>query len=416
MNFKQVIGILAAVSVGLALGCGKDKGEEKNASLAAKTSTSLPPLPPLDGLDGDLGQNEPIPEVVARVDGEPITKKEFQRQLDYAFKAIQARGLPPALPDKDRARLLDAIVDEKILYLLAQQQDISISDEELQADIDKQKGTLGYEEQFNQWLAKEGLTLDDFRTLRKEQLIKTRFTDALTEGITVTEEEIKAEYERLKAMGQMSRNSETVDVAHILTNTQEEAEAARERVLAGEDFGEVAKEVSKDPGSAKKGGLYRETARNSMVPEFEEKMFGTPIGDVTEPFETDFGWHILTVKAKHAPGVKEYESVKEDLGDLLKLRKKRDILLEAARKARADMDVEILYLSSFFPIASNAPGGPAPPPEEPSAQATAPASAPEEPAPAAAAASAPAETVPAEAAVSAQTSETPAEVFGDAQN
>jgi peptidyl-prolyl cis-trans isomerase SurA len=95
-----------------------------------------------------------------------------------------------------------------------------------------------------------------------------------------------------------------VNVRHILVSPNEiidketarqQVSDARERILAGEDFGEIAKLLSDDTGSANDGGDMGWTSPGIFVPEFEEVANTIEIGVVSEPFETRFGWHILEV-------------------------------------------------------------------------------------------------------------------------
>jgi len=76
---------------------------------------------------------------------------------------------------------------------------------------------------------------------------------------------------------------------------RQQLEDARERILAGEDFGEVAKLLSDDPGSANNGGEMDWTNPGEFVPEFEEVADNLEIGVLSEPFRSRFGWHILEV-------------------------------------------------------------------------------------------------------------------------
>jgi peptidyl-prolyl cis-trans isomerase SurA len=97
---------------------------------------------------------------------------------------------------------------------------------------------------------------------------------------------------------------EQTRVRHILVTpdqiideetAQQQLEDARERILGGEDFGEVAKLLSDDPGSASQGGEMGWTGPGEFVPEFEEVANNAEIGDLSEPFRSRFGWHILEV-------------------------------------------------------------------------------------------------------------------------
>ena len=97
------------------------------------------------------------------------------------------------------------------------------------------------------------------------------------------------------------------DVRHILVKpTEVLSEQAAEdlivdlkgRIEAGETFGDLARQYSDDIGSAAEGGELGWTNPGQMVPEFEATMAGTPEGTISEPFRSEFGWHILEVKAR----------------------------------------------------------------------------------------------------------------------
>ena len=97
------------------------------------------------------------------------------------------------------------------------------------------------------------------------------------------------------------------DVRHILVKPTEvlNEQAAedlvvelRARIEEGEDFGELARQYSDDIGSATEGGNLGWTNPGQMVPEFEATMAGTAEGSISQPFRSEFGWHILEVKAR----------------------------------------------------------------------------------------------------------------------
>ncbi|MEE4463539.1 peptidylprolyl isomerase, partial [Azotobacter chroococcum] len=100
-----------------------------------------------------------------------------------------------------------------------------------------------------------------------------------------------------------------VHVRHILIKPSEirsEAEARRlierihERIRNGEDFAELAKSFSEDPGSALNGGDLNWIDPNILVPEFREMMANTPAGELSPPFKSPFGWHVLEVLGRRA--------------------------------------------------------------------------------------------------------------------
>ena len=89
----------------------------------------------------------------------------------------------------------------------------------------------------------------------------------------------------------------TVRAKHILVKTQEEALEIKKMLDNGADFDTLAKQYSLCP-SKEKGGDLGYFNRGQMVPEFENAAFSTPIGGISEPVETRFGWHIIKVTRK----------------------------------------------------------------------------------------------------------------------
>ena len=100
----------------------------------------------------------------------------------------------------------------------------------------------------------------------------------------------------------------TACVSHILVDTEEQALALRDRIVAGEDFATVAKAESKDTASAEKGGDVGcdITQATGFVPEFLLAVFAQPVGEVGAPVKTEFGYHLIKVTSRNVP---PYEQV-----------------------------------------------------------------------------------------------------------
>ncbi len=96
----------------------------------------------------------------------------------------------------------------------------------------------------------------------------------------------------------------SVCVRHVLVATEEEAEAVKARLVAGEDLAAVAAEVSLDTGA--EGGDLGCAAAGGYVEEFAEAALAAPIGEVTGPVETEFGYHVLVVSERTVPTREEY--------------------------------------------------------------------------------------------------------------
>lgn len=86
--------------------------------------------------------------------------------------------------------------------------------------------------------------------------------------------------------------SDTVSASHILVGSLNEAVEVRNAILSGSEFGDLAKTHSKCP-SGQNGGSLGSFPRGMMVPEFETAAFGLNVGEVSEPVQTGFGYHII---------------------------------------------------------------------------------------------------------------------------
>jgi parvulin-like peptidyl-prolyl isomerase len=100
---------------------------------------------------------------------------------------------------------------------------------------------------------------------------------------------------REAVVDEVPRVAEQTHARHILVETEEEANEVIARLEAGEDFAELAAEVSQDPGSGAAGGDLGFVPRGRFVPEFDEVVFSAPVGQVSDPVQTQFGWHIIEV-------------------------------------------------------------------------------------------------------------------------
>lgn len=99
----------------------------------------------------------------------------------------------------------------------------------------------------------------------------------------------------LKLGAKMSEDFTQVRAAHILVDTKEEAAQLKEKIVAGEmKFEDAAAQYSKCPSGAR-GGDLGYFGRGMMVKEFEIPSFNEPVGTVTDPIQTQFGWHLIYV-------------------------------------------------------------------------------------------------------------------------
>jgi parvulin-like peptidyl-prolyl isomerase len=148
--------------------------------------------------------------------------------------------------------------------------------------------------------------------------------DELLEGYDtygISEQTVRSAYEadllrkklRDDIAKDMPQTEEQVWARHILLETEEEANAAYERLQNGEDFADVASKISKDTGSAANGGDLGWQPRSFFVTEFGDAAFTQEIGEIGQPIQSDFGYHIIQVIARQELPLSDtqYEQKKE---------------------------------------------------------------------------------------------------------
>nr|WP_272891661.1 peptidylprolyl isomerase [Stutzerimonas stutzeri] len=153
----------------------------------------------------------------------------------------------------------------------------------------------------------------------------------------------------LEKRGGDTQVRDEIHVRHILIKpsqirSEEESrrliERLRDRILAGESFSELAQSFSEDPGSALNGGDLNWIDPSSLVPEFREVMAATPGGQLSEPFKTPYGWHILEVLGRRASDASDDFREQQAL-TLLRNRKYEEELQNWLRQIRDEAYVEI---------------------------------------------------------------------------
>lgn len=141
--------------------------------------------------------------------------------------------------------------------------------------------------------------------LKERALRRAYFADAI--AAQVTEEAVRKEYDSFVAQ---YKPQEEVHARHILVETKEEADAIEAELKAGGDFATIAKEKSIDPGSGANGGDLGFFGKGMMVPEFETAAFALANpGDVSEPVQSQFGWHIIKLEEKRQSQPPAFEQV-----------------------------------------------------------------------------------------------------------
>ena len=250
-------------------------------------------------------QPQTVDGVAAIVGGDVILKSDIDEQYDVFNR--QNFGKPVSY-----CEVFEELLFQKLLIHHAAIDSISIGEEEVEANMDRRIQQLimqmGDQKKLEDFYEKSVVEIkEDMRTLIKEQLTAQRMQMTVVEGIEVTPSEVREYYENLPA-DSIPLISAEVELSQIVKfpELSEEAEQEviaklkelKERIENGTSFSSMAILYSEDPGSNKKGGEYQGIQRGVFVKEFEAVAFNLRKGEISDPFKTEFGYHIVQLLEK----------------------------------------------------------------------------------------------------------------------
>jgi peptidyl-prolyl cis-trans isomerase C len=317
------------------------------------TANAQPAAPPVAPPADQPLAAEQIPLVVARIDGQDVTREDLLARAAEARGAIADRGFQqPAATRSFYRKVLDDIVGNRLLYadLKAKGQTAPA------ADVDKRlaeiKGQFPSQQEFEKALTARGFDETRLRRdLEEGMTVQRWFQGTVAPSVEVAEAEIRKFYD---GNPEQMKEPESVVASHVLvavpqTATAEEkaakrqrAEELRARIVAGEDLAKVASEASDDPGSKARGGSLDRVYRGQTVSQFETAAFALEPGALSQVVETPFGFHLIRVAEKKPAGTVEFERVKERIGQLLRQRAVEEKVRETVQALAARAKVEIL--------------------------------------------------------------------------
>lgn len=149
-----------------------------------------------------------------------------------------------------------------------------------------------------------------------------------------TEDELKAAYDQ--AFGGQNAERQEYNAAHILVKTKEEAEAIEKQLKEGADFGALAAEKSTDPTSGPNKGDLGWFQPDQMVAPFADALKAMKKGDVSQPVETQFGWHVIKLIDQRAVVPPKFDEVKDQIA----VQVRRDKVQAAIEARVAESKVE----------------------------------------------------------------------------
>jgi parvulin-like peptidyl-prolyl isomerase len=277
---------------------------------------------------------------VAVVGDQQISKDQFQQLMQRAQKSYVAQKRP--FPKAGSAEY-EQLKGQAITFLV-QQAEIDSEASKLGVDVsdnDVDKAIANYKKQFYggsdaRWekaLKQQNLTDEQARDTIREQLTSKRVQEKVVGSVKVNDGEIRQYYDTHKSQ---YVQPESRDVRHILVTKKALADSLYAQLKGGANFAKLAKQYSKDPGSAAQGGKLT-VSKGQTVPEFDKTAFGLKTGQLSQPVHTQYGYHIIQALSAIKPATttslaKEKATIKQQLSQ----QKKNDKLtkwLEDTKKS-----------------------------------------------------------------------------------
>jgi peptidyl-prolyl cis-trans isomerase C len=328
------------------LGCGTNPAEQ---TASAQTPTAAPAQKPAEAPAPPKPMPAELPEVLARVNGQPVTKGDFDRLI----KNVEA-GRGPIPADK-RDEVLRAALDQLITYTVLKQEAAARKQTVPEADVDAQVAQMQKqfkdEAEFAKALAARNATVEQLKAdARVDMSINKMMEAELASTTAATDADAQDFYTKNP---DKFKQPETVRASHILVKIEkEDGEAAKKekrakidavlkRAKAGEDFAALARENSAD-GSAAQGGDLGFFPRGQMVPPFDQTAFALKPGEISDVVTTEFGYHIIKLTEKKEGSLVPLEQVKPKVIEYLTTQKKQERVDAFINEAKKRAKIEVL--------------------------------------------------------------------------
>lgn len=234
-------------------------------------------------------------ETVAEVGGTKITKDDLYDTLAEMYGA-----------DATSSLIADQLVAQE-----AAKEKVEVTDAEIQEELDATIESYGGEEAFQTALESSGMTEEE---MKEDITVYLQTVKLLEPRIDITDEEISTYFEENK---DTFATGEQVEASHILVEDEATAKEVAAKLADGGDFAELAKEYSTDTATAESGGELGFFSTGEMAEAFETAAFALNVDEISDPVQTDYGYHIIKVTDKQEAKEANLEESKEEIKETL---------------------------------------------------------------------------------------------------
>jgi peptidyl-prolyl cis-trans isomerase C len=288
---------------------------------------------------------------VASVNGVFIPREYLAREVRRFEEQALSQGQPVDESQRDviNRQALDTLIDIELLYQESQRRGFEITEERIEDQVSNLRAQFADDEGFAGALEQIGISKDELRTEFRRQIAIQEMIDLdIAPSVSVSEQEPRDYYENNP---DFFVTPEQVQARHILilvspdAGEEEKSEARsrmeeiRNRVVAGEDFAELASQFSED-GSSASGGDLGYFRREQMVKPFADAAFSLMIGQLSGIVATEFGYHLIQVTDKKAESIVPYDEIQARIVQYLHREKVMVAIEELAAQLRSRAEIE----------------------------------------------------------------------------
>lgn len=269
-----------------------------------------------------------------KVNNQELSKNEYQGAC-YNYMAHTRKQ---ELTQEDKLIVANQLVDTNLLLSEGKKSGYNPEASEIEANFEKLKSQFPSQEQFDNTLKEMGDSVETVKErLRDDIILKAYIEGEFYSKISINESDVSKFY---------SENEEKfvapyqVKASHILVKEEEAINDINDKIKSGNSFEELAKEHSECP-SSQNGGDLGFFGKGKMVPEFETAAFSLGLNEISEPFKTDFGFHIVKVTEKNEGGKQTLEEVSEGVTRHLEQMEAQKIISTKVTELRESAEIEI---------------------------------------------------------------------------
>jgi foldase protein PrsA len=329
-KFKVFVSCVCLALLSLsAAGCSKSENTDNTTQQATETTGAA--------------------EALAKVGDVTITTADLERDMQYVDQMLvlqygedySTNEEAMAQYEAEQENLLNYLIEVEVVLQKAQEMGIEIDEATIDSELETVKTSFGTEEDFNAALEGANLTLEEYR----EEIVKSfkiaEVMESVTKDVTVSDDDVATYYNENIANYTVEPGAQ---MYHIVVETEDEANEIKGKLNEGEAFSDLAAEYGLDDTKYYGGSLgYVSFTETNIDQTFLEAAKALGEGEISEPVETSFGWHIIKVDSiQNEESVQTLEEVADSIRTTLEEDKKYEAFMSALTTWKEEIGVEFL--------------------------------------------------------------------------